>query len=235
MRMVDGVAFYTDAEVAAYRARFGARDTRPIGALNNGIAVEPVRALRQPYAAADRPRAVLFVGRLTEKADLRLLLEALHDPRLRNVRLEVIGDGPDRAALEARAAELGVDAVWHGGLTDEARIARVANRCRLFCYPGQVGLSLIHAMAYGLPAIVHGDRLRHMPEIAAFTEGETGRSFPVGDPAGLASTLAGLIDDLPALVAASAEAARRADTTYNTAAMAERMTNLLRRLAGPRS
>ena len=34
------------------------------------------------------------------------------------------------------------------------------------CLPGAVGLSLIHAMAYGLPCLVHSNRLQHMPEIA---------------------------------------------------------------------
>ena len=37
---------------------------------------------------------------------------------------------------------------------------------RIFVYPGEVGLSLIHAMAYGLPCLVHSDRLKHMPEIS---------------------------------------------------------------------
>lgn len=234
MRMVDGVALYTDAEVAEYRAGIGAGDRRPVGALNNGINVTEIRALRQPYRPEDRDRAVLFVGRLTEKAGLGLLIGALADPRLAGVRLEVIGDGAGRQALEERAVVSGVDAVWHGGTTDEARIAAVANRCLLFCYPGQVGLSLIHAMAYGLPAVIHSDRRTQMPEFAAFGEGETGWSFPPGDAAALAGVLARAMDDAEGLASASAEAVRRADGVYNTEAMAGRMADLLRQVAEAR-
>ena len=72
-------------------------------------------------------------------------------------------------------------------MAEEPDIAQIANRCRLFVYPGGVGLSLIHAMAYGLPSIIHDDRWRHMPEIAAFQDGRTGRTFEREDPGSLAS------------------------------------------------
>lgn len=232
MRMVDAVVFYTDAEVAAYRTRFGSGDTRPIGALNNGIAVEPVQAVRAVYDPVERPRTILFVGRLTGKSRLELLLTALSDPRLAGVRLEVIGDGQKRAALESQAQKLAVQVQWRGGITDEAQIAGIANRCRLFCYPGQVGLSLIHAMAYGLPVVIHGDEKTQMPEFAAFDEGESGWSFPAGDSAELAGVLATALEDTHGLRRASATAIARADTTYNTAAMATRMTEMLARVAG---
>jgi len=232
MRMVDAVVFYTDAEVAAYHSRFGSGDTRPIGALNNGIAVEPIQAVRAIYDPVERPRAILFVGRLTGKSRLDLLLAALADPRLADVRLEVIGDGEKRAALENQAQGLGVEVQWRGGMTDEVRIAEIANRCRVFCYPGQVGLSLIHAMAYGLPAVIHGDEKTQMPEFAAFDEGESGWSFTASDSVELAGVLATALEDTDGLRRASATAVARADTTYNTGAMATRMTEMLARVAG---
>ena len=66
---------------------------------------------------------------------------------------------------------------WYGKLIDEKDISNIANRCRIFVYPGAVGLSLIHAMAYGLPCLIHSDRCNHMPEIAAFSHGKTGLTF----------------------------------------------------------
>ena len=60
----------------------GRLDRRAIHALSNGININPVVALRQPYRASDRKPAILFVGRLTRKADLDLLLHALRNPAL---------------------------------------------------------------------------------------------------------------------------------------------------------
>ena len=176
MRLVDGVLFYTDQEVEAYRQKEGRRDGRVISALNNGIDIAPINRFRLPYDASARPNRLLFIGRLTEKARLDLLLGALADPRLSDVDLQMIGDGPKAVMLKAQADALGLGSrvTWHGAQTDEAQVAAIANTCRLFAYPGAVGLSLLHASAYGLPAIVHNDRATHMPEIAAFESGRTG-------------------------------------------------------------
>lgn len=229
MRLAHGVLFYTDAEVAAYRARWGRGDRRPLGALNNGIDVEPIRPLRRDYRPEDRGANLLFVGRLTAKAELGLLLRAMTDPALAGATLQVIGDGAEGDALRQWAGAHGLDGrvVWHGATVEEARIAEVANAAALFCYPGGVGLSLIHAMAYGLPAVVHDDRQTHMPEIAAFEAGVTGESFAKGDPAALARTLAALLAAPETRTRMSHEAQRRTDETYNTRAMAERFVDIV--------
>src|SRR5690606_32831442 len=115
--------------------------------------------------------------------ELPVLLKALAEPILKDVHLNIIGDGPERSTLEGLASELGVQAqiIWHGGITNEGEIARIANKCRLFVYPGAVGLSLLHAMAYGLPSIIHDDRWRQGPEVAAFYSAGSGTTFTSGD------------------------------------------------------
>ena len=63
---------------------------------------------RRAFADANT-RIVLSVGRLIEAKGVRYLIEAL--PRIlaqQPVRLLVVGDGPERAQLEQRARELGV-------------------------------------------------------------------------------------------------------------------------------
>ena len=232
MKLVHSVLFYTDGEIAEYRAGFGKNDRRPLSAVNNGINVDPIAAVRAPYLASERPRAMMIIGRLQEKCQLELLLAALADQRLTGVHLHVVGDGPTRGTLEALASSLGVaDMVtWHGGTVDEDVISTVANRCRIFVFPGAVGLSLIHAMAYGLPALIADDRWTSGPEITAFTEDETGRSFRPGDRGDLADKIVAMIDDEAALDRWSAESRRRADESFNTARMAERVVELIDRL-----
>jgi glycosyltransferase involved in cell wall biosynthesis len=234
MRLAHAVLFYTDQEIAEYRARMGRHDKRPISAVNNGINVDPIVPLRAPYRAGARPLAALFIGRLTEKSRLDLAIEALTDPKLRDVRLHVIGGGPIRAALARRAEDLGLaDRVeWHGATVREKAISLVANRCRLFVYPGEVGLSLIHAMAYGLPAIITNNRWANNPEITAFSHGETGWSFEEDNARDLATKWAEMISDEAALDRCSEEAIRRADHSFNTRLMAERVARLVAQLEG---
>ena len=232
MRLADSLLFYTDEEVETYRKGPGRHNTRPVAALNNGIDIDPILPLRRAYDPAMRGSRILFIGRLTPKAELDTLLHALALPELSAAMLDVIGEGPEGTKLRRLAGELdlGDRVVWHEGTTDETRIAEIANRCAVFCYPGGVGLSLIHAMAYGLPVVVHHHRPTHMPEIAAFEAGVTGLSFAKGNAASLAGQLGMLLGDLGARGAMSEKAQERAERLYNTRTMAERFCTLVENL-----
>jgi glycosyltransferase involved in cell wall biosynthesis len=233
MAMADAILFYTDDEVEAFYAE-GAKPRKRtlVAALNNGIDIEPIRNLRRSYIATERERALLFIGRLTAKSKLRIGLDALALLGEAAPVLHVIGDGEDKHDLILRAdeLELGDKIVWHGATTDEANIAAVANRCLAFLYPGEVGLSLIHAMAYSLPAIVHGERRRHMPEIAAFREGQTGQVFAKDDPRSLAETIRYVLSDDSRLEHLSAGASNVVGPTYTTENMAARFVALIDQL-----
>lgn len=232
MKLVHAVLFYTDQEIEEYRAGFGRNDRRPISAINNGINVDPIIAQREPYRAEDRPRAMMLIGRLQAKCQAEMLIEALADPRLKGVRLHVVGDGPARSDLEVLAHRLRVeDAVtWHGGTSDEAVIAKVANQCRIFAFPGAVGLSLIHGMAYGLPAVINDDRWGNGPEITAFDDEMTGVAFAKNDGADLTDKISAIIDDTESLNRWSVESRCRADGLYNTRGMTDRVIALIDRL-----
>lgn len=235
MSMVDAVLLYTDAELASYRNSFlGRKDSRIVSALNNGIDVEPIKNEIKHYSVADRDNAGLFIGRITDKSNLRLLIAAMAQPGLEDFHLHIIGSGSRKHHLRELAQGLGVAEriIWHTGSVDEKAIASVANRCRVFIYPGAVGLSLIHAMAYGLPAIVHDNRRRHMPEIAAFIDGENGRAFREGSATSLATTIAEMVGNAPLLEAMSASSLMMAHEKYNTAVMAERFIACVRALSG---
>lgn len=232
-KLGDAMLFYTDDEIEAYRSSVGKNDRRPIAALNNGINIDPVRMHRAPYVARQRDRAIFFVGRLTMKADLPLLLKAIAQPGCKGMALHIVGSGDNEVALRQQARDLGIAerVVWHGASTDEATIATVANQCRLFVYPGEVGLSLIHAMAYGLPCVVHDDPIRHMPEIAAFRAGQTGQTFRRGDAENLSTAIAGLMDDADELRSLSSQCIEITESKFNTQSMAETFINFIERLS----
>lgn len=231
MKLSHALLFYTDLEVDEYRARMRRR-ALPAFALNNGISLRGIKTLRAVRDLPIAPKRLIFIGRLTPKASVGLLLEAIAQLEDKNVSLDVIGDGESVEGLRHKASQLGLSdrVAWHGGTTDETKIAAIANAADLFVYPGPVGLSLIHAMAYGLPAVVHRDRRRHGPEISAFQDGETGLAFEVGNSQDLARKIAVALGSPENLRRWGWAARERVDEDYNTDAMVARFEGMLDRL-----
>lgn len=233
MRLSHSVIFYTDQEVQDCRRHMGRFSPARLHGLNNGINADPVVARRCAYNASLRGRRLLFIGRLTDKAQTKILLRALSDPNLTDVQLDVIGDGPEMADLQVLAKALGLDhrVSWHGPITEESTIANIANNCALFVYPGSVGLSLIHAMTYGLPALLHSNRWHHMPEISAFNPGKTGFEFEEGNSESLAKALECALVDTAQLDEMSRQSLETVHTTFNTADMARRFVYAIQEVA----
>jgi glycosyltransferase involved in cell wall biosynthesis len=133
------------------------------------------------------------------------LLEALARLGRSDVRLAVVGDGPMRAALEARAAELRLapQVVFAGNQRD---VSSWMNAFDLFCLPSYanegVPQALAQAMACGLAVVT--------TPVGSITElvedGRTGIIVPPSDPERLARALGALLDD-PARRAALGRAA----------------------------
>lgn len=224
MSLAGTLLFYTEQEVKEYQEHWGKRANPRTFALNNGIETSDIIRLRTSYDALRRGSVILFIGRLTEKARLPLLIDTLALPECSGISVEVIGTGDREQELRRRAEAAGVAERirWHGGVLDEARIAEVANRCSLFVYPGAVGLSLIHALAYGLPAVVHSDRRRQMPEFSALQDGVNGLLFESGNVRSLAATINSALCDLDRLSRMSASAIRTTTESFNAQDMARR-------------
>jgi teichuronic acid biosynthesis glycosyltransferase TuaC len=129
--------------------------------------------------------------------------------RIPDVRWVVIGDGPERTALERLAAQLGVaDRIeWLGQLDPDDALSELAS-CHVMALPSldeAFGVAYVEALACGLPAI--GCAGEGGPEeIAKFGEGML--LVPPRDPDALAEQIAGLLGDPPRLEALS-QAARR--------------------------
>ena len=228
--MCDSLLFYTDDEIKKFRKdKIFSRRSHSVYALNNGIYIDQIKLLRSEYRASKRERALLFIGRLTAKAGIELALKALAVLGQRAPLLHIIGDGVMRKKLQLHAIHLEVDdkIVWHGAVTDEEKIATIANSCQGFLYPGEVGLSIVHAMAFALPAVVHNDRQFHMPEVAAFSDGETGLSFVHRDYLSLAETIDDFLADSIRLERFSSNSAKVVDASYNTGDMAVRFATLV--------
>jgi glycosyltransferase involved in cell wall biosynthesis len=102
----------------------------------------------------DYPR-FLFVGRLTRLKGLDTALRALGELKGRTWYLDVIGDGPQRAELEALVSELGLqNRVRFHGFRDDVEKWMVSSGCLLFpSYQEGMGLVVLQALNVGLPVL----------------------------------------------------------------------------------
>lgn len=125
-----------------------------------------------------------------------LLIEAFGQLRAqgRPVQLLIVGDGPQREALEAQVAAAGLPQVVHFTGHDP-RPERWLRAMDLFVLPSYanegVSQALMQAMMSGLPAVT--TNVGAMGEVAR--DGETALVVPPRDTPALAAALARLVDD----------------------------------------
>lgn len=186
----------------------------PVELVHCGIntAGYPFRPRRLPSTG---PIRALCVASLQEYKGHRFLLEALAagGPAGQRVELELIGDGPLRADLTARADELGIsDRVRFRGALPESEVAAALEAADLFVLPsvmaadGQMeGLpvALMESLASGVPTV--STRLSGIGEIVV--DGETGLLCGPGDAPDLARAIEQMAAD-PAAVERMSRAGR---------------------------
>ncbi|MGH2856700.1 MAG: glycosyltransferase [Solirubrobacteraceae bacterium] len=152
---------------------------------------------------------LVSVGHLIERkrhADVIEALALLKD-RHPGLRLEIVGDGPQQAALAelARAKGVAGRVTLRGRLAPERAIA-VAREATLFVMPSVAeafGVAYVEAMAAGVPAI--GCRGEDGPEEIAAAGGGI-ELVPAREPRALADTIGRLLEDPQRLKALGATA-----------------------------
>lgn len=151
----------------------------------------------QPVAPGDaRPVKLLFVGHLQARKGLDAVLMALQLADLPPWHLDVVGDGPYRANLEAQVAERRwQDRVHFHGFRQKAELPTFYAEADLFVFPSRrelFGLVLVEAAAAGLPiaASIHAGGTEDV-----VTPEENGLLIDPDDPASMAPQLARLCRD----------------------------------------
>ena len=141
-----------------------------------------------------------LVSSLVAHEGIGTLLEAVKILNDRGVRTRalIVGDGPERAALQRQAAALGIDAIFPGrvpmsqvrqyhAVLDAFVVPRTPDRVCQLVTP----LKPVEAMASGLPVVVSA--VKGLSEIV--NDKVTGRLSPPLDPGALADTLQSLLED----------------------------------------
>jgi glycosyltransferase involved in cell wall biosynthesis len=154
----------------------------------------PSRVIGNPYCddvfkpdpTAVRDGDLIFVGRLVSDKGVPSLLDALHllNEKGGERRLTVVGDGPERAALEKHAA--GLD-VRFAGVLRGSELAAQLNRHRVLVVPtlGNEAFGIVALEAIACGCAVVGSAGGGLPDAI----GPCGVTFPNGDTAALAACL----------------------------------------------
>jgi len=155
--------------------------------INNGIPLAPY--VRLAPRTADGEFRFGIVGRLVPVKDHASLITAFGKvaAQMPQARLEILGDGPLRAALEAQSTSLGLAArVRFHGFSDQVAEFFGSIDAAVLCSKSEgLPLSVLEAMASGLPIV--GTSVGGIPDLV--NEGRCGWLCAPTDPQSLANAL----------------------------------------------
>ena len=219
--------------------------------LEEAVGVEPGR-IRQLYSGVDTERftpsvrclaavgnegagvTVGTVGRLDPVKNQAHLLDAFASlrPRFPGLRLTFVGDGPERASLEARSKSLGVagDVTFTGARSDTPDLMRGFDVFVLPSINEGISNTILEAMATGLPVVA--GRVGGNPELVL--DGVTGRLYGPADPGGLEQALSPYLTDSSLRQAHGAAGRARVVQNFSLDAMVERYLSLYDELLAER-
>ncbi|MBA2695728.1 MAG: glycosyltransferase family 4 protein [Actinobacteria bacterium] len=114
--------------------------------------------------------------RLSARKRVDLLIEAAAELQQQGtaVRVQIVGDGPERTRLEQLAARRRVDVDFLGPLYEPGGIADFYRSVHMTVLPGHAGLTVLQSLMHGRPVVTHDDADQHAAEWEALEAGVTG-------------------------------------------------------------
>lgn len=164
-------------------------------------------------------KTIIYIGRVYPKNNLKILILAL--PKItkviKNIKLIVIGSGKEIGELKALSKEYKVDKhiIWVGELYKETEIAKWMLSSSVFCYPENIGLSIMHAFGYGLPVVTSNLTRKHNPEIYSLRNKKNGLTYTNGSVNSLVKTLKTMLNKNKQRVCLSDEALITVESKFN--------------------
>jgi sugar transferase (PEP-CTERM/EpsH1 system associated) len=168
--------------------------------MEEGIASHRVSTIRNgidlhqfPYVGSNPTGPAVLVSRLSQEKDVASLIRAIaiadgqrrsHEPPL---RLQIVGDGHERVALENLTRQLGLESLIEF-LGQRREIHKMLRGASMFVLPSLtegISLTLLEAMASGLPVVA--THVGGNPEVVI--PGVTGLLVPVRDPDAMARAM----------------------------------------------
>ena len=206
-----------NSRAAANRLAVERVPARKVSVVPNGLDASAFAVSRTRNSA----RRVVVVANLRAEKGHDVLIDAAaevlrHCP---DARFDIVGDGPERARLLARAVDRGVMQAFSFAGHCEEVAARLAD-ADIFVLPSRseaLPNAVLEGMASGLPVVASA--VGGVPE--AIEDGKTGMLVPPGDPAALAQRLVSLMADASLGKRLGAAAAAHVRANYSFERMVE--------------
>lgn len=204
----------------------GLLDLPRVTTVPHGVDASP--AVRRTASSSGAP-VIAFMGRLVTTKGVHVLLKAAKTlfEQNREFELVIIGEGPERGALEqfVRDSQLEAKIRFAGRLNDVQLEAALAQAAAVVVpsLGGEVfGMVVAENMVRGLPVVAS--------DLGAFVEvlGGTGLTFRTGDEADLAAALSRLLDDPSTATRLGQHARQRVLQSFSFGAMIETHARLYR-------
>jgi glycosyltransferase involved in cell wall biosynthesis len=175
------------------------------------------------------PVELVSVGRLAAPKDFATLLDAVAELPRGSVRLRILGDGPERAALEERMRTLGLEGwvSFDGTVADVAPALAEADVFVLSSRSEGMPMSVLEAMAAGLPIVA-----TDVGGLRELVDEDNGLLVAPGDRRGLAEALARLVADSHSRTLLGAASRERAAASFALPAWRDLHRTLYLRLIG---
>jgi glycosyltransferase involved in cell wall biosynthesis len=171
---------------------------------------------------------ILSVGRLVSNKGQQVLIEALKmlKSQGRNLKLRLVGDGPQRPFLEEAVAQGGLEnEVTFTGALNPDQVLKAYNQADLFVLPSfseGIPVSLMEAMAMEIPCIA--THINGIPEL--IRHGVDGLLVIPSDAEELANAIASLVDHPERRLALGKTGRQRVMDKYNFEANVHRLADI---------
>jgi len=177
----------------------------------NGVDITLFSPMREA-----RKQVILYVGSLIKRKGVNYLLEAM--PAIGKLhpsyQLVIVGDGPERASLEALAEELDImgKVVFTGALVPE-QVLKWMQQTKLFVLPSVeegLGVVLLESLACATPIVA--SEVGGIPDVVT---SDVGILAPPKNSKALAEAIITLLSDETKWLKMSIDARKRAEKYYN--------------------
>jgi glycosyltransferase involved in cell wall biosynthesis len=207
VKRTDALLLYSEKESRRYQKMgvpgekcFVTQNTVDIEGIDAAVAATKhpdILACKKKIDVKEGP-VIVHVGRLARNKRLDLLLRTIPNLRKKwpDIRLALIGEGPEQENLKNCATELFISDAVHflGPITDHKRLAPWVLASDLFVAPAQIGLMAPMCMIYGKALIISNQSEQHGPEVQSFMPGKTGLNYKFGDTQDLTRVITFLLD-----------------------------------------
>jgi glycosyltransferase involved in cell wall biosynthesis len=185
---------------------------------HNSVSPAPSHPLPFRSSTFTHQPNILFVGRLQSRKQVDYLLHACAE--IQNLKLVVVGDGPQRESLELLAQKVYPGTEFIGAKHGD-ELKAYFEKADLFVLPGTGGLAVQEAMSFGLPIIVaQGDGTQD-----DLVRRENGWQIPPDDFDALVSTMKDALSNTARLRRMGAESYRIVKEEINIEKMVDVFMN----------